>query len=341
MNSKFLTLFILALCGLLFAGCADDSRFIVRGQIEGNPTMNLRYTYNSPGGYRSGITGVRDGKFEISGVSARATVLEMFENDYSPLGAVCVRNGQEIDCRIVRGNPLSISANGSDANSRLSKFLSENSDKLRDGESAVKAIGEYVGKNPDDIVSTLLLVTAFDARHFPKEADSLLNLISPEARPPLIAGSFSYLVGRALSESQTHILDSLSFVVRPDSVAVLRPSDNRASLLFFSDAERQRTDTVTDVLSRMADRKGIEVADIYLSIDTMTWARMIRGEERKEIKANWTRGWLPGNVGAPALQAMGIVRLPYVVACDSAGTPLYHGPDILEAERILKEFTSE
>lgn len=330
---------IVLLCVLVLlssASCADDSRFVVSGELVGNANMNLRYSYDTPAGFRSAVVAVRDGKFQFSGSSAQPTLLEMFEHDYTPLGRLYIANGEEVHVTLTRGRPEDIKVSGSETNGRWTDFLNKNSEALRDSARVARVIADYIGAHPDDIVGTLLLVSHYPVKSNPLQADSLLTSIEPQARPEFIAGGLAYLIRRVAHEGAERKLDSLCYISEKNRVASLSPRGRKATLFFFSEKEAQRPDTLLKTLLKLSARQSVAVADIYLSADTMAWRRMLRSERLKfENDGAVRRGWLPGNLGAPQLQNLGIPGLPYVLVCDSTGAAIYRGGEIAEAVNTL------
>lgn len=331
---------VACIIALVFAlslnSCSDDSRFVVRGTTPGTENMNLRFGYNSPEGYRSGVVAVREGKFEFAGVSSRPTLVEMFEHDYTPLGRLYLVNGDNVECVLSRGVPEAIKIAGSPVNERWAAFLNGKADVLRspDGNAAVAA---YVCDHPDDIISTILLVTQYDVRLNPLQADSLLALIAPAARPEFLAGDFAYLLGRVAGESTHAPVDSIAYVGDDKRVASLATAGRKATVYLFTDDEAQRPDSVLEAIIRIASKKGVAVADIYLSPDTMAWRRMIRSERVKGVDdSSWRRGWLPGSLGAPQLQRLGVVGLPFALVCDSTGAQICRTPYAGVVEQTLE-----
>ncbi|MDE6276612.1 MAG: hypothetical protein K2M06_00710 [Muribaculaceae bacterium] len=335
-----LILFLTTILSVLsLASCADDSRFIVKGTTAGADNMNLRFGYNTPEGYRSGIVAVRDGKFEFSGISSQPTLVEMFEHDFKPLGFLWLAGGDKIECVLTPSHPEAMKARGTDINERLSAFLSSNTAALKHSPAdANRAIEAYVGSHPDDLLSTLLMVGLYNSTADPAKADSLMATIRPAARPELLAGSSAFLVSLAVPKDSFRPLDSLMVISTHNSIEAIVSSAKKATLLVFSDLEAQRTDSILASMTRVAAMKGARVADVYLSSDTLSWRRMIRGEKLRKIDdSGWERAWLPGNLGAPQLRALGIPSLPYALVCDSAGRTIFRGPDPLEAEDAIRQ----
>lgn len=47
------------------AACSSNEQFRVNGTVEGKPTMNMRAGYYADGVYKTVITAVREGKFNL------------------------------------------------------------------------------------------------------------------------------------------------------------------------------------------------------------------------------------------------------------------------------------
>ncbi|MDE6279507.1 MAG: DUF4369 domain-containing protein, partial [Paramuribaculum sp.] len=161
---KRLRLFLaLILTVLSLASCADDSRFVVRGTTPGTDNMNLRYAYESPEGFRQGIVAVRDGKFEFAGSVSQPVLVEMYTHDFKPLGSLWLGGGETVECTLTPGHPERMKARGTQINECWTAFLAQNESTLTESpEAANKAISAFVEANPDDLLSTLLLVTLYD-----------------------------------------------------------------------------------------------------------------------------------------------------------------------------------
>ncbi len=323
---------------LSLASCADDSRFVVAGTTPGTDNMNLRYAYEGPGGFRQGIVAVRDGKFEFSGAVSQPVLVEMFTHDFKPLGYVWVGGGESVECTLVTGHPERMKARGTQINERWTAFLTQNEAALTESAAAAnKAVAAFVEANPGDLLSALLLVTFYDASLDPEGAAGLMAKLHPSARPERVAGAMDFLLGMAVAADPDAPLDSLAYISTANSVRTLVPGEHRATLLLFTDAEVQRSDTLLEGLRSAAAGKGVAIADVYLSADTLAWRRMLRTERQRGYDSDlWTRGWLPGGLAAPQLRALGLPRLPYALVCDSTGIPVFRSSEPAKALDALK-----
>ena len=104
---------------------------------------------------------------------------------FRPMGRVYASNGDRIECHLTRNAPEKIQVSGNEISERWAKFLNDNADRLTSA-GGNDAIEEYVRKNPSDIVSTLLMLTSYDASSDALRADSIMSSINPEMRPSLL-----------------------------------------------------------------------------------------------------------------------------------------------------------
>lgn len=176
---------LILLVSVLLGACGDSGRFAVQGTVEGGRSMNLRYVFYNGDAFMQGITAVRDGRFTFEGTAPQPVMIELYDNDYRLLGRLYAAKGDEIECHIDPASPYRMQASGRKDLERWSSWLRDHAAELATPAVADSLVADYVGRNPADIVSTLLLTTIFDAStpdglH---KADSLLSLIGPEVRP--------------------------------------------------------------------------------------------------------------------------------------------------------------
>ena len=221
---------------LLAAGisCTDNEQFRVNGTIEGKPTINLRAAYWADGAYRQLLTASRDGEFEFFGSSKTPAVVDIMDHEYRVIGRIYIANGQNVECTLDRSNPFNISASGNETVEKWTRFLKENADSLRSGSGTANAIiGRYVKANPADVVSTLLMLTAFDASADPAGADSLLFSIDVSARPSSLTSGYNFLLERLITAADT-INPIVYFDAATGKGATFRPEDSGRSMIVFS-----------------------------------------------------------------------------------------------------------
>lgn len=313
------------------AACSSDEQFRVSGTVEGNPTMNMRAGYYADGVYKTVITAVREGKFEFTGNAPQPTVLELMDYDYHPLVRLYVKNGDTYDVRMNVQNIYDVDISGNSESSRWSAFLRNNAEKLR--KDANSTIAAYIDAHRDDIVSTLLLMTSFDASDAAEEADSLMSLIAPEARPSSVTEAYTYVLDRLVSEAAMASVLPMKYIDSRDSLQSFNPSRQGMTLISVSRQSDYRRDSIVPALRRLSkehNSKKLAIIDFSLDNDTAAWKRAARADS-----ATWKQGWAAGGLASLPLKSLGLPSVPYAVICDSAGVQLLRTRSVGKAEAFI------
>lgn len=299
------------------AACGDSESFTVEGRLEDNATMNIRYIYYTNGVLNRGVTASRGGKFEFKGMSPTPTILEITDNDYRPLGRLYISNGNRIECTLTRGNPNAIKVSGSDVNSRWAGFLNENVDALK-GTGRNRTVEQYVAAHPDDIVSTLLMLTVYDSSGNALRADSVMSSINQDKRPAILVEGYNSMLQRLVAQTATEAVVPIPYFSRRDSLVTFNPAARPWSLFVLSDEMSGRGDSIVPTLrriSRLKDGPRIQIVDISTDRDTVRWHRSTLSDS-----AVWKQGWVAGSLASSGIDRLGIPRLPYFIVIDSTGT---------------------
>lgn len=299
--------------------CGDSETFTIKGTVDGNANINLRFIYYTNGSLQRGLTAAREGKFEFKGASQTPVMVEILDNDYRPLGRVYVSNGDELECKLTRNAPNAISVAGNDVSERWAAFVNKNEEALA-GQGANAVIEEYIAKNPADIVSTLLMLTAYDASQDAARADSVMASISQDVKPAAMVDGFNSLLQRLVTESATDTIATLNYLNMRDSLVDMNPGAKTLSLIVLSDENSGRKDSIVATLrhlNRKALRAKLQTIDISLDRDTATWHKTFRTDT-----ATWQQGWMAGSLASPGIERLGIERLPYFIVTDTAGAQL-------------------
>jgi hypothetical protein len=328
---KKIPVIIFFFAAVLMAACSSDEQFRVSGTVEGNPTMNMRAGYYADGVYKTVITAVREGKFEFTGIAPQPTVLELMDYDYHPLVRLYVKNGDTYDVRMNVQDIYDVDISGNSECSRWSAFLRNNAEKLR--KDANNTIAAYIDAHRDDIVSTLLLMTSFDASEAAEEADSLMSLIAPEARPSSVTEAYMYVLDRLVSEAAMSPVLPMKYIDSKDSLQSFNPSRQGMTLISVSRQSDYRRDSIVPALRRLSkehNSKKLAIIDFSLDNDTAAWKRAARADS-----ATWKQGWAAGGLASMPLKALGLPSVPYAVVCDSAGVQLLRTRSVGQAEAFI------
>lgn len=338
---KNFIIYILSILALTATSCGHSDTFRIEGELSDGSTINLRILYYSDGAVISGITASKDGKFHYESNVSNKSLIEFYDNDYRLLGRVVASPGDDIKVKLNPSNPYLIEAEGNETTQQWSKFLSTNAELLQGGKADVKndLVADYVKKNPDNSVSELLMMTEFNAGvpGGALRADSLLNLISEDVREKGFSTGFAQIVERVGEKAAQEKVMPIPYRKSGNITAIFKPSDKPYNLIAFTD-ERSSRDTISPHIGKLVARQPaakLGVIELSLDMDTVVWARTLRGDSAK-----WTRGWVAGSISARGVDRLGLPELPYFIVADSAGRQLWRGRSISAAyaklETLLK-----
>lgn len=310
------------------SGCTDNEQFRVNGTVEGSTNTNFFVVCRANGEYKTDLIGVREGKFEFFVSSEQPTIVEIYDHNFVPQVRLYARNGETFDVSLNTTEPLRSKISGNDVTSRWCNFLRDNAATLaRGGREANALIADYIGSHPDDVVSTLLFVTQYDLSRNVAEADSLLSLIRPEARPSALTDGINYILRRMVTSSATGPLGSIRYSDNKDSSRVLNPRQAQANIIAFDRGGPYRNDSTVPVLDRLSRRykKGVNI----LEIDLEPYGTTVRNQSSDTCR--WALGRVPGGLASTALDSLGIPSEPYFIVTDSLGRQVYRGPHVATA----------
>lgn len=329
---KHTVVIISALIMLLAAACSNTEQFRVNGTIEGKPTLNLRIGYYADGAYRTNIIAAREGEFEFYGSANSPALVEILDYDYRPLARLYAVNGETYEVKLDRNDPYALTVTGNRINEEWSRFLRENAKALRGGRRpANEAVAEYIGAHPGSVISTLLLLSVYDASQSPLEADSLLALIEPQARPSQLTEGFTTSLQRLVENTDSTEVMAIPYYYRRGEFPVLKPADSPYTLMSFTNRSTHG-DAHVEMMRRLhkrADKKNLKLMDLSVDNDTVEW----RGSTRPD-SATWIQGWVAGNVSAIGVDRLAIPTLPFYVICDSTGRQIFRGVDAARAQAV-------
>lgn len=304
----------------MMCSCGDNERFRVAGTIEGNPTMNLRISWYADGAAHSLITAARGGKFEFQGSAPAGTVLEIADYENRILGRSYIANGQELTLHLNRDNSWKIQASGNDVASQWADFLRTNAEARTAGSDSVNSlIARYIASHPSELTSTLLLISDYDASADPFGADSLIQLIAPEARPAALTDGFNFLLQRMVQAGASEPIVPFRYMARNDSLCIFRPSEAPLSLLVAVNNRTGRTDSVLPVLKELSRRypRRLAILEISFDSDSAEWKRNTRRDT-----ASWAQAWGAAGFAARGVAPLAIPGVPFFIVCDSTGNQL-------------------
>lgn len=327
---KRFNLLIVLVISLILSSCGDDSQFRITGSIDGLGTRHVYIMYVADGSVNRFMTTAIDGKFVIDGVSSDYTVVEIFSSTKELVGRVLAKNGQTIECSFNPDDYYAMKIKGNKPTEQWGRFLNENSKVLSTGTPAeVNAlVKKYVVDNRDNIVSSLLMMTQYDAIDNESQADSLFSLIEPKARPEKLVDDYRRLLIQVNNSALNVKVRPFSLYSYGDSMERYSPSRSSCSLLYFSTVQSGR-DTIISTLRKAFDgypRRRFKLVDVSFTPDTLSWKNVARMDS-----VGWPQVWAVGGVANSVFDELNIPRLPYFIVADSTGKQLYRGASVSRA----------
>lgn len=319
---------------VLLTACGSDEEFVIDCEIKGIGEKGVEMFYADRSLHKVSFHPKND-KVTLKGASVEPTLVEVFTLDGELLFSCVARNGEELEVKMDLARPGIARIKGNEDSERYNRFLADNDSLLRTGspERINALIADEVLANPSAISSAMLLATKFNARGHELQADSLINAITPEARPVGVIGGFSELVGEQVSQSARGTVRSITLRAAPDTVVRYIPSMQSYSLLAF--VGRSKADSVRTVLrdfKKKLHKKRFTELEMTVMADSASWAGSIRRDSAK-----WVQAWLPGGVANPAVRSLQVPYVPFFIVTDSLGHQLYRGGSVSAAADTVRE----
>ncbi|MCM1033247.1 MAG: hypothetical protein NC405_05765 [Odoribacter sp.] len=328
---KFIAITILA---LVAAACGHSDSFVVKGRLTNGATTNLRIIYYSGHKVMTGVTAATDGGFAFEGKSPSDALIEIYDNEYRLLGRTVARNGQDVEVSVNPGNISEFTSKGNEIAERWTSFTSGNKNTTGAAQRNA-AIARYVGEHPGDPLSAFLIMTEFDSTGSAySTADSLLTLLTPEARAEEITAGYRALLNRVSSATSHSTVSAIPYITSGNHPRVFLPREASMSLIAISTREVMR-DSVLELMRDMRGRvaKGkFAIMDFSVDADTISWSRGLRRDS-----VNWPAGWIAGSISGTALGRLGIPATPYYIIVDSDGRQLWRGTSAYGARQFIKK----
>ena len=338
MRIEKLIIVITALAGMLLSGCSDKKEnFTVRCRLAGLGSQGVEMVYTDARGVLKRVTGHPDAKeiVEFTGVSAEPTLAELYLSGRGEeVAAFPVKNGEKIEARMTLGQPATLELKGWKTAQRYVAMAAE-ADSASAGAARNRVVARLVEEHPGELAAAFLLMTRFDAAGHELEADSLVRLLTPEARPQGMFRQWAMLLGAQLTTGARAEMRGITMPVSADSMkrAQLTPGLQSYGLLVVTD--RPKDARVRGELRSLRDsfpKSRLVILEAGVQADSAVWRTDI-----KRDTATWLQGWAPGGVSSAALRRLQVPRVPYCLVTDSTGAILYRGESVEEGAEMVRE----
>ena len=335
MNRRFspAIVLLLGMMALLAASCSG-SGFKVDGELEGmhNPRVRIAFMTDS-GVVDEWVEMKQDGKFQYryrQHVEDPVLITLMGMNSAVLCHAV-VQDGDHISFKGDASKPTAVKASGNDLNERWQLFRDEHAAFYGDpNHSRLDAsIEKYVRENPNDMLSTVLLMADYGDLTSRDKIEGMLNAINIKARPASLLRSFKT---QATTSQRTPRLASLQLWHKGAIEQV--PLLGHTTLFYLWVNNDDNRQSIVQSLKSLAQQAGdkVTIADVKIAADTLRWSQTIAADS-----ATWKHYWAPGGPGWSAFRQLEINMVPWFVVTNNDGTVAYAGADVQQACRVAQE----
>ncbi len=324
---------VAAALAFVAGACGEPDRFTVECHIDGLGSGQVEMIYYNGAVERVMAHGVDD-EVTFHGSSVEPAIVRVVAADGRELFTVIARNGDKIKVKMNLDTPGEAECKGNEATEELSAFVRENSAIFAsaDRDSINSLIARHVSSRPDRMASAVILMTMYDFSVSVEEGDSLLALLSPEARAVSMGRNFSMLLADKAELASSKIIRPITVFTGRDTLLNFVPHRSSYGILAIMTGEK--SDTLRRLLRRLRaeyPERRLEIFEISVDPDSALWRSRIATDS-----AHWKQGWLMGGTANPSIRNLAISRLPLFIAVDSAGRQLYRGP---VAEQAVEQVT--
>lgn len=264
----------------------------------------------------------KKGKFSFEGHSAQPVLVSLQDRLGKPLAMMVATNGDHLKVSGDAGKPMDIKVKGNRLNEDWQLFRDEHRAFYTDANPARldAAIEKYVRENPDDMLSTVLLLADYSNYSDREKVNALLNGINIDVRPVSLTRA---IVGNKRDVRLTgHLprLMAVNLMTRDGGFEKLQLTKQISLLHLWANPQDNRS-AVIDKLKGVGE--GVQVIDILAESDTMRWGQTISADPE-----GWKHYWAPAGPLEQDIQLLGFTTVPWFAVIDSTGLVTYSGPNV-------------
>ena len=338
MSTKTIFTPLIILLALITSACSDDRDFTIEGTIEGASAQSITLTYFADGGLKSVTQSAQAGTFLFKGESAAPTMAVItVAPENTRIATLVVSNGDHISLRANLEAPLATKVEGNSDSEKIARWVTENMATLQRANALEinNAVSRFVESNKKSLAAPAILASYFQADGFAARADSLIQLLDRDKRSPELMQGFAAVVTSFRGTENSDPVPFLALYSTIDSMIRINPAHHNATLLCFLDTDRTQRDSVAPPLRQLTDKypfSRLAAVEISTAPDSASWRQSLGRDS-----VSWPQTWVQGSVAAAPIRKLAIRRIPYFIAADSTGRPIYRGPSISAASAAISD----
>ena len=331
---KLTVILLLSATAMMLAACSSDS-FRLEARIDGIGTQNVQIVYGTGDGVQRDWVTANDDRISYEGYAPELTVVQVLDFNDRLIARMAVKNGDKLKFRGALNDPMGIEYKGSDVSEQWSEFIKENRELIdADNQPMLDiAIEKFIRENPDNVVSTLLLLFDYGSIANTDATDKLLGSINDNAKPLFLISTYQTLRNeRSKNESNRHFF-MIDLYESSGTWSTLRANGYSFSLLWLWSRDDDNHRATADSIRRIAHTYGkrLQVADIYVDGDTTTWRSTFKADS-----CDWKHFWAPGGPNGKYMNTISATSTPRYLLIDSIGIYNYRGESLAELTKVLK-----
>lgn len=336
----------LIICLLTLTACTDNS-VEIEAELDAADNSSYRIIWlassKTQNFYGETVIAIRAGKGAVTIPTRYPSVVFVSKgSDSRPATFFWAERGDKIKISGSSGHdPLSWKISGNKINEELTEWRSANIATL--GKCAFSPgaangiIAEYVKKNSDNPVASLLLLCVYSRADNEEEFSRLWNSLGEKARDERLLAAVSRSDILSGETKQNGNLKNLTVrSLSPSGRDTLRIIGSRASILYFSGFGNRvpaATDSLNSLSKAYPDSTRRVIAEIFLEPDSTSWRRTAVGDSL----SNYPLMWIPLSYADPQLAGAGVVRTGYFIVADSRGRQIFRGTDAHKASTTFRK----
>ena len=324
----------------ILTGCVKDEvnvKFMLPESV--NDAYRMVYYASDPttGFYVEKVAVVQKGKAEINFSTGNPTVIFIMRGEGAPIAAFYAERGDKIKITGEDSNPLSWRISGNEISDKWSDWRIANQKILSSGdeEKINKTVSDFVDKNREAPLSTILLSFYYDRNLSDKEFQATWKKLKGEA----VKQKWIELVSRNdMVSGKPFFTDKVSRIVLHSigtGADTLETAKTPAILYFWRRDDKNKEDAMK-MLRKLAkehpDSAKRFIADICFDSDSVLWHNSLRRDSLERT----IRAWNPLGELDSVFSRLGVSGTPLFIVFDKKGLPVYKGEDIDKAEESFR-----
>lgn len=325
------------LLALLLCSCIHP-QFEVSFELPENISATYRLCYyasnKKQGLYLETPVILNAGKATVKCPDSNPCLVYIYYGSSDPAVIFWAERGDKIKITGTDTDPETWQIGGNKINEQWTKWRLDNQQMLHNGPEAINAaVEKFVTENPDNKLSTILLLCYFNRAVDNTKFQSLWDSLSKRAKTEKIirAAARNDLLN---AENADNLLD-VKLRTLENGCDTLKTQSGRASIIFFWYNGRPERRMAIDTLKKLhSDFPNQTIVDICLEPDSISWQAALSADSL----SGTIRAWMPQGPADPWILKTGITTPCSFIVADKTGKIKYRGKDIYKASQTFRKF---